>query len=108
MLSEYAAYLNIPSFCREVASFQRVLGLLIKLYAIGSLTKPVIQVHHESANRLAYLSARDPHNQHSSMMHHFNEKSIKKCFNQLERPLAMWITASTNLYGSGVRYLAFA
>lgn len=34
--------------------------------------------------RIAFLSARDPHKQFTSLMHHFNEGSLKECFNLLD------------------------
>ena len=35
-------------------------------------------------NRIAWLSARDPHKQFTSLMHHFNVGSLKDCFNELD------------------------
>ena len=34
--------------------------------------------------RIAFLSERDPHKQFTSLMHHFNEDSLKECFNMLD------------------------
>lgn len=35
-------------------------------------------------NRIAFLSKRDPLKQFSSLMHHYNERSLKECFNMLD------------------------
>lgn len=34
--------------------------------------------------RIAFLSARDPDKQYTSLIHHFNEGSLKECFNSLD------------------------
>ena len=34
--------------------------------------------------RIAWLSARDPQKTFDSLMHHFNEMSLKACFHQLD------------------------
>ncbi len=34
--------------------------------------------------RIAFMSARDANKKYSSLMHHFNEESLKECFNQLD------------------------
>ena len=34
--------------------------------------------------RIAWLSARDPQKTFQSLMHHFNETSLKECFHQLD------------------------
>jgi len=34
--------------------------------------------------RIAYLSAIDKHKQFTSLMHHYNDESLKECFNQLD------------------------
>ncbi len=34
--------------------------------------------------RIAFLSERDPHKQFTSLMHHFNEESLKECFYMLD------------------------
>lgn len=34
--------------------------------------------------RIAFLSERDAHKQFNSLMHHFNEESLKECFNMLD------------------------
>ncbi len=34
--------------------------------------------------RIAFLSARDQHKQFNSLVHHFNEESLKECFNMLD------------------------
>lgn len=39
--------------------------------------------------RIAWLSARDPQKTFHSLMHHFNETSLKTCFHQLDGTKAM-------------------
>ena len=34
--------------------------------------------------RIAWLSGRDEHKQFTSLMHHFNEASLKDCFHRLD------------------------
>lgn len=34
--------------------------------------------------RIAYLSSRDKHKQYTSLMHHYNDESLKECFNHLD------------------------
>ena len=41
--------------------------------------------------RIAFLSARDRHKQFTSLMHHFNDESLKECFNQLNGRKAVGI-----------------
>jgi hypothetical protein len=41
--------------------------------------------------RIAFLSERDPHKQFSSLVHHFNEESLKECFNMLDWKKAVGI-----------------
>jgi RNA-directed DNA polymerase len=42
-------------------------------------------------SRIAFLSSRDPQKQFRSLMHHFNEDSLKDCFNELDGKKAVGI-----------------
>ena len=41
--------------------------------------------------RIAWLSERDPHKVFNNLMHHFNEESLKVCFNELDARKAVGI-----------------
>jgi RNA-directed DNA polymerase len=41
--------------------------------------------------RIAFLSEREPHKQFTSLMHHFNEGSLKECFNMLDGKKAIGV-----------------
>lgn len=41
--------------------------------------------------RIAFLSERDPYKQFTSLMHHFNEESLKECFYMLDGRKAVGI-----------------
>jgi len=46
-------------------------------------------------NRIAWLSAKDEHKQFNSLMHHFNELSLKDCYHQLAGNKAVGIDGVT-------------
>ena len=54
------------------------------------ITKPQYSTE-QRLNRIAYLSARDPHKQYTSLMHHFNVESLKECFNELNGKKAVGV-----------------
>ena len=46
--------------------------------------------------RIAWLSGRDEHKQFTSLMHHFNEASLKDCFHRLDGKKAVGTDGVTN------------
>lgn len=54
------------------------------------ITKPQYTTE-TKLKRIAFLSERDPHKCFTSLMHHFNEKSLKECFNMLDGRKAVGI-----------------
>lgn len=54
------------------------------------LTKPKYSTE-TILKRIAYLSIRDKSKQFSSLMHHYNDESLKECFNQLDGKKAVGI-----------------
>ena len=54
------------------------------------ISKPQVMTE-TKLKRIAFLSARDPHKQFTSLMHHFNEGSLKECFYMLDGKKAVGI-----------------
>lgn len=53
--------------------------------------------------RVAWLSAKDPHKEFTSLMHFYNEESLRKCFQMLDRKKAVGIDKVTkDQYGENL------
>ena len=57
-------------------------------------TKPIWDTDTKLA-RVAWLSAEDPHKEFTSLMHFYNEESLLKCYQKLDRKKAVGVDKVT-------------